>query len=153
MLKIRTPVFHPHPRGLSVMWGASRRNYLSPRGIFRACKRIRKWWRHKEFCLFLWWGLPSCEDTTIPLIMAELCPWAQPERGRFQNLLREGVEVYCLGSMGRLPEDFLVFFFVLFDWYSGVDTLVKQTWIWGKTMSLCVIVEPEWRSATLTSYV
>ena len=144
VLKIYALNFRP---GILAVAGGQR---LSLRKAFQAGRRLKRWWRHKGLCFCITAGLFA--DFVVPVLIAELCPWVQPDATKFQHLPREEVDIYYLGSMRRLSVGSSSFFFVLFDWHSGTDVLVKQTWPPDGTASLHVVTEPEWRSATLDMF-
>ena len=152
-----------------------RSSRLSTRRIFQTCNRIKKWWRQEELYLY---RLPLLGNHGVQhgeiasLLLKRLCPWPQPfwsvsRVEEFLFLPRQDVEIYHLGGRIISPGSMVVGncgveFFVLFDWCSNEDVLVKQTWHWWwsrttlrdllcRCAQLSVIDAAEWRDATVVA--
>ena len=129
------------------------RGKMSPRKIFRVCRRIRKWWQRGELKLFRVPGLLlDRESLSEKSPITELCPWRVPENnivsGEFWCLPRAGVEIYRLGITEDIIGRRVVVFFVFFDWYNNKDILGERIWYWKtpRQSQFFVISPAEWRA-------
>ena len=151
-MEVYTPYFHPAMRQPWVLRpGAG----LSPRRIFQVCKRLRPWWRCGELYIYRLAGVPH-SPSVAPVRLGELLPWGQfyfPHGPLTQHCLlpRADVELYRLGVSQEAARHG---FFILFDWCSGKDVLLKQArGVWPGRGSLRIIEEAEWREAELLTSI